>query len=129
MTKTHNIANYLLNEGADDTTTRAPGVGGVTLPSTTQQLRDDYGAKIWPHGITTDFTLLSPKELQDLIVYLGETGNPDLIAKYIKQTEDNLSVIEKEGQRNRAQDLRIRLSIAYAGLAISDRLGRYQSHI
>lgn len=123
MTKNHNLANYLLNE-----TTSPTHFTGVTLPSTTQVLRDDYGPKIWPHGVTTDFTTLSPKELQDLIVYLGETGNPDFIAKYIKQTEDNLSVIEKEGQKNRAQDLRIRLSIAYAGLAISDRLGRYMTH-
>lgn len=114
------IAEYLLNE-----TTSPAHFTGVDLPSTTQLLRDDYHSKVWPHGITTDFTLLTQKEIQDLIVYLGETGNPDELAKYIKQNEDNLAALEKSGQLNRVQDLKIRLAISYAGLALTDRLGRY----
>lgn len=123
MSKYQDLANYLLNE-----TTSPAHYVGVSSPSTTQDLRDDYGEKIFPHAFTTDTTTLSPKEIQDVIVFMSETGNPDLIVKFIKQTEDNLATVEKLGQKNRVEDLKIRLAIAYAGLALCDRLGKYIHH-
>lgn len=122
MTKTHNLANYLLEDGAVNQ------AGVSTEIQGTQELRNDYGPKIFPHGFTTDTTLLSPKEIQDVIVFMSETGNPDLIAKFIKQTEDNVATLEKLGQKNRIQDSKIRLGIAYAALSLCDRLGKYVHH-
>lgn len=123
MLKSQSIANYLLEDGS-------PNQSNVTtsIPGTTP-LRNDYGEKIFPHGFTTDTTLLSPKEIQDVIVFMSETGNPDHVAKYIKQTEDNLATVEKQGQKNRVEDLKIRLAIAYAALSMCDRLGRYIHHV
>jgi len=122
MLKNHSIANYLLEDGSinqSNVTTSIPA---------TSTLRNDYGEKIFPHGTSSDLTLATPKEIQDLIVFMSETGNPRLISNYIKQTEDNLATVEKLGQKNRVQDLKIRLGITYAALALCDRLGKYTHH-
>jgi len=122
MLKSQTIANYLLEDGAIIQTP-----GSVSIPGTST-LRNDYGEKIFPHGFVSDTTLLTPKEIQDVIVFMSETGNPRLISNYIKQTEDNLATVEKLGQKNRVQDLKIRLGITYAALALCDRLGKYTHH-
>jgi hypothetical protein len=116
--KTNDIANYLLESSP------IPQNSNTIIPGTSQ-LRNDYYTKVWPHGMTSDVTELSPKELQDLIVFQSESIEPRFLYLYIKQTEDNLALLEKEGQKNRVQDLKIRLAICYASLINADRLGKF----
>lgn len=116
--KTNDIANYLLESSP------IPQNSNTVIPGTSQ-LRNDYYTKVWPHGMSSDVSELTPKEINDLIVFQTETIEPRFIYLYIKQSEDNLALLEKEGQKNRVQDLKIRIAICYASLIKADHLGKY----
>lgn len=122
MDKIKSFANYLLEDGAiiQSSNTVIPG---------TQLLRNDFYTKVWPVGVSADFTTLTPKEIYDLIVFQSETIEPNFLYQYIKQTEDNLALVEKQGQGNRAQDLKIRLGICYASIVNADRLGKFTKKV
>ena len=115
---TNSLANYLLEDGNIVQ-------NGSTVIQGTQDLRNDYYTKVWPHGVASDLTELTPKEISDLIVFQSEAVEPRFLYLYIRQTEDNLATVEKLGQKNRAEDLKIRLAICNASLAFADKLGQY----
>ena len=96
------IANYFLGEEY----TLAPTGNGVAVPNT-DMLRNDYSS-IFPHGMG-DSTLMTQKEIESTIDTLANTNDLRHLLGYQKQAEDNLETLRRNGQKNRIDDLNVRL--------------------
>lgn len=110
MDKYLQIANYFLGEEYQVT----PGAGANTVPNT-GILRNDFNS-IFPHGFTTDATMLSEKELEGVIEVVASNDFRHLNG-YKKQCEDNIATLKTMGQKNRIDDLEVRLFIVDKAIA------------
>ncbi len=105
------IANYLLGEEYSVT----PGAGSNTIPAT-DILRNDFN-KIWPVGFPADATQMTEKQLEDTVPLLAQ--NTLLLLQSCKnQYEDNLETLKRLGQKNRVDDLNIRLFLIEKAILI-----------
>lgn len=104
MNKLYDLANYLLGES-----TALVGTPGTDI------VRNDFGEKVLPHGFTADTTLLSDKEIEDAIIVMSQSSIR-LLKSYKNQIEDTIETVKKLGQKNRLNDLKIRLYMAEEAL-------------
>lgn len=114
MNKGIELANYFLGEAS--TLAGTPG---------TDIIRNDYAEKVFPHGFTSDTTVLTPKEIIDTIVFMTSV-EPRLLRGYVNQVEDNIETLKELKQMNRVADLQIRLFMANFALENTDFLSKYQ---
>jgi hypothetical protein len=107
------IANYFLGEEY----TLAPTGNGVAVPNT-DMLRNDY-TSIFPHGMG-DSTLMTQKEIESTIDTLANTNDLRHLLGYKNQAEDNLETLRRNGQKNRIDDLNVRLFMVEKAIAIKN---------
>lgn len=113
-----NIANYLLGEEYEVT----PGAGSNTIPGV-GLLRNDFN-KIWPVGFTADTTTISEKEAEDVVNVLA-TNTLALLQGYKNQCEDNIETVRKLGQKNRLDDLLIRLHLVEKAIFLKNQMAAH----
>lgn len=87
---------------------------------------NDLGPHLLPLGFTVDCTLLTPQEITDTAIHVSRY-EPVKIAKWINQLSDAISSVEKLGQKNREEDLKVRLAIASLALKMADKKGEFKS--
>lgn len=107
------IANYFLGEEY----TLAPSGNGVAVPNT-DVLRNDY-ASIFPQGLG-DTTLLTEKECGAIIDTLANCNDLRHLVGYKKQAEDNMVTLRTLGQKNRIDDLNVRLFMVERAISIKN---------
>ena len=90
----------------------------------TDIIQNDYARTIFPYAFTVDCTTLSPKEISDAVLTVS-LANPQYIKIFIDQAQDALATFEKLGQKNRVDDLKIRLEICKQALENADKLGKF----
>jgi len=90
----------------------------------TDVIRADYMQYVFPQGFYSDLTLAPKNDIMGVVLYVT-LQNPEKIVNCIHQMEDALATVSQLGQKNRAADLEIRLSICKLALSMNDHLGKY----
>lgn len=121
--KSYDLSNWFLGEEYAVAQPAAP----TQLPGT-GIIRNDYVEKVFPHGFTSDTTMLTPKEIGDTIVFMT-TVEPRLIKAYLNQLEDAIATVIELKQTHRLADLKIRQFIASVALSKNDFLGQFGTTI
>ena len=117
--KSYDLSNWFLGEEYAVAQPSAP----APLPGT-GIIRNDYVEKVFPHGFTSDTTMLSPKEIGDAIVYMTIV-EPRLLKAYLNQLEDAIATVVELKQTHRLADLKIRQFMASVALAKNDFLAQH----